>query len=139
MSGLMTRASVAVLVCLFGCASMTQQGTQRLAANVNDALTVAKPLLGDDADAYVAAVQAVIAAVSDGDGQFGYDDAFRAIESLEPEALAALIANGQDPAQAAAIMALARIALRELQAALEQPPQEEEPVGPTDPTSLPAG
>lgn len=118
----MKRAALIVAALLASCSSTsewTAEDTRLLAMDLRDALDAAKPLLGDNADAYVAAVQQVIdAALEDPDGNWDWADAFRMVRALEPQARQALIANGETEERADAILALARIALRRLEQAL---------------------
>lgn len=131
---------VAALMCTFGCAStMTVEDRELLAADLQDALDAGRPVLGSNADAYVTAVQAVIDALLNDPGEgFDWADVFRVVRALEPQARQALIANGQTPEQADAIMALARIVLRRAEAAVGNAQREAEtPPAATAPAMAP--
>ncbi len=99
----------------------TPEEREALARDLEDVLTVAAPLLGEDGAAYAKAVGAIATAILVDDLSFDFEGAFAVVRSLEPQAHAALVAQGQSEAEAAAILALARFALRRLESSLRSP------------------
>ncbi len=98
---------------------MTKADRDLLAADLSDALTIAEPLLGERGKPYADALRAVVEALrQDPDKRFDFTDAIRVVMALEPTARGALLESGLEPAETEAVLALARIGLRRLEAAL---------------------
>ena len=102
---------------LTSCASTPEQQSLA-AADLRDALVVARPLMSEDAGPYLAAIDEVLTAIVEGEESFGYESAFRTIEQLEPLARVALMRRGQTAEEAEATLALVRIALRRVEQSL---------------------
>jgi hypothetical protein len=85
-----------------------------IVSDLQDAITVAAPLLGEENGEYIAALRRALDAFAAAE-ETNWVAAFDAIYSLEPLVRSKLIAQGLTPQEAEAVLALTHIPLRHLE------------------------
>lgn len=109
-------ALCAVLTACAGGPSMASHERELLAADVRDAASVAQRLAPEESQAYFDVLTPMLDAFIAGDQEFGYREAFNALNALEPAMRKALKARGMKAEQVESTVLLERILLRRIQA-----------------------
>lgn len=101
------------LLALFAACTVTPQTRQSIAQDIDDALTVAAPLLGESAKPYLDAVLVITKTLrEDPDGEVDWADLARLVEEAKPLARQGLLDAGWDEARIDSVLALVTILVR---------------------------
>jgi len=95
---------------------MSAEQRELLAQDVRDAITTARPWIGDSVEQYLRAAEPLLVAFIAGE-PIG-PAAWETLRAVEPALRQTLIDAGREPEDADAILAVLRIALRRVEAAL---------------------